>query len=164
MRAGIPALIKKGRIKDMFGVSWWVIWLVIAVIMFIIEAVTTGLATLWFGIGAVVAMIMDLCGASVPAQVIVMAVVSIVCFVLCMIWVRPKLESLRKKNIQRTNADRLIGREGTVIVPLNGIEGKGQVKIDGQVWSAKADSDIAEGIKVTVKAIEGVKLVVEIAS
>ena len=163
MRAGIPALIKKGRIKDMFGVSWWVIWLVIAVIMFIIEAVTTGLATLWFGIGAVVAMIMDLCGASVPAQVIVMAVVSIVCFVLCMIWVRPKLESLRKKNIQRTNADRLIGREGTVIVPLNGIEGKGQVKIDGQVWSAKADSDIAEGIKVTVKAIEGVKLVVEIA-
>ncbi len=164
MRAGIPALIKKGRIKDMFGVSWWVIWLVIAVIMFIIEAVTTGLATLWFGIGALVAMIMDLCGASVPAQVIVMAVVSIVCFVLCMIWVRPKLESLRKKNIQRTNADRLIGREGTVIVPLNGIEGKGQVKIDGQVWSAKADSDIAEGIKVTVKAIEGVKLVVEIAS
>ena len=148
----------------MFGVSWWVIWLVIAVIMFIIEAVTTGLATLWFGIGAIVAMIMDLCGAPVPAQVIVMAVVSIVCFVLCMIWVRPKLESLRKKNIQRTNADRLIGREGTVIVPLNGIEGKGQVKIDGQVWSAKADSDIAEGIKVTVKAIEGVKLVVEIAS
>ena len=148
----------------MLGVSWWVIWLVIAVIMFIIEAVTTGLATLWFGIGALVAMIMDLCGASVPAQVIVMAVVSIVCFVLCMIWVRPKLESLRKKNIQRTNADRLIGREGTVIVPLNGIEGKGQVKIDGQVWSAKADSDIAEGIKVTVKAIEGVKLVVEIAS
>ena len=145
-------------------VSMWVIWLAIAVVMFIIEAVTTGLATLWFGIGALVAMIMDLCGASVPAQVIVMAIVSIVCFVLCMIWVRPKLESLRKKNIQRTNADRLIGREGTVIVPLNGIEGKGQVKIDGQVWSAKADSDIAEGIKVTVKAIEGVKLVVEIAS
>jgi membrane protein implicated in regulation of membrane protease activity len=79
-----------------------------------------------------------------------------------MIWIRPKLESLRKKNVQRTNADRLIGREGVVIVPLNGAEGKGQVKIDGQVWSAKADTDIAEGIKVTVKAIEGVKLVVEI--
>ena len=108
-------------------------------------------------------MIMDLCGASIPAQVIVMAIVSIVCFVLCMIWVRPKLESLRKKNIQRTNADRLIGREGIVIVPLNITEGKGQVKVDGQVWSAKAEADIAEGIRVTVKAIEGVKLVVEVA-
>ena len=144
-------------------VSMWVIWLAIAVVMFIIEAVTTGLATLWFGIGALVAMIMDLCGASVPAQVIVMAIVSIVCFVLCMIWVRPKLESLRKMNIQHTNADRLIGKEGVVIVPLNNTEGKGQVKVDGQIWSAKAEADIAEGIRVTVKAIEGVKLVVEVA-
>ena len=145
-------------------ISWWVIWLVIAIIMFVIEVVTTGLATLWFALGAIVAMVMDLCGAPLPAQIIVMAVVSVVSFVLCMIWIRPKLESLRKKNIQHTNADRLIGREGVVIVPLNGMEGKGQVKIDGQVWSAKADTDIAEGIRVTVKSIEGVKLVVEAAS
>ncbi len=145
-------------------ISWWVVWLVVAVIMFIIEAVTTGLATLWFAIGAVVAMIMDLCGAPLPAQIIVMAAVSIVCFALCMIWIRPKLESLRKKNIQRTNADRLIGREGIVIVPLDKTEGKGQVKIDGQIWSAKADTDIAEGVRVNVKSIEGVKLVVEVAS
>ena len=145
-------------------IHWWVIWLVIAIIMLVIEVVTTGLATLWFALGAIVAMVMDLCGASVASQIIVMAAVSVVCFVLCMIWVRPKLESLRKKNIQRTNADRLIGKEGVVIVPLNAAESKGQVKVDGQVWSAKADADIAEGIRVTVKAIEGVKLVVEIAS
>ena len=145
-------------------ISWWVIWLVIAIIILIIEAVTTGLATLWFAVGAIVAMIMDLCGAPLAAQIIVMAVVSIVSFALCMIWVRPKLETLRKKNVQRTNADRLIGREGVVIVPLNGTEGKGQVKVDGQIWSAKADTDIAEGIKVVVRSIEGVKLVVEIAS
>lgn len=144
-------------------ISWWVFWLVVAVIMLVIEIVTTGLATLWFALGAIVAMVMDLCGAPLSSQVIVMAVVSVVCFILCMIWVRPKLESLRKKNVQRTNADRLIGREGVVIVPLNGAEGKGQVKVDGQVWSAKADSDIEEGIKVTIKAIEGVKLVVEAA-
>ena len=92
-----------------------------------------------------------------------MAAVSIVSFALCMIWIRPKLESLRKKNIQRTNADRLIGREGTVIVPLDRTEGKGQVKVDGQIWSAKAEVNIAEGVKVIVRSIEGVKLVVEVA-
>ena len=146
------------------NISWWIIWLVIAVVMFVIEAVTTGLATLWFGIGAVVAMIMDLCGASVASQIIVMAVISAVCFAVCMIWIRPKLESLRKKNIQHTNADRLIGREGVVIVPLDATEGKGQVKVDGQIWSAKADTNIAEGVKVTVRSIEGVKLVVEITA
>ena len=142
--------------------SWWVFWLVIAIIMLIVEVVTTGLATLWFALGAIVAMVMDLCGAPFTSQIVVMAIISVASFVLCMIWIRPKLESLRKKNVQRTNADRLIGREGVVIVPLNGAEGKGQVKIDGQIWSAKADTDIAEGIKVTVKSIEGVKLVVEI--
>lgn len=143
-------------------ISWWVIWLVIAIIMLIVEVVTTGLTTLWFALGAIVAMVMDLCGAPLTSQIVVMAIISVASFVLCMIWIRPKLESLRKKNVQRTNADRLIGREGVVIVPLNGAEGKGQVKIDGQIWSAKADTDIAEGIKVTVKSIEGVKLVVEI--
>ena len=142
-------------------ISWWVLWLVIAIIILIIEIATTGLATLWFAVGAVVAMIMDLCGAPLAAQIIVMALVSIVCFILCMIWVKPKLETLRKKNVQRTNADRLIGREGIVIVPLNAAEGKGQVKVDGQVWSAKAGEDFKEGTKITVKSIEGVKLVIE---
>ena len=145
-------------------ISWWVIWLVIAIIMLIIEIVTTGLATLWFAVGAIVAMTMDLCGASVTEQIIVMALVSIVCFILCMIWVKPKLETLRKKNVQRTNADRLIGREGIVIVPLDAAEGKGQVKVDGQVWSAKAEEDFKEGTKITVKSIEGVKLVIERAN
>jgi len=77
-----------------------------------------------------------------------------------MIWVRPKLESLRKKNVQKTNADRLIGREGIVIVPLNALEGKGQVKVDGQIWSAKAGEDLTAGTKIKVLSIEGVKLVI----
>lgn len=145
------------------NISLWVIWLIIAVFMLIIELATTNLVTIWFTVGALVAMVMDICGASTASQIITMAVISLVCFVLCMLLIRPKLESLRKKNMQRTNADRLIGREGTVIVPLNAMEGKGQVKVDGQIWSAKADSDIAEGIKVLIKSIEGVKLVVEIA-
>ncbi len=141
--------------------SWWIIWLIIMVVMLIIEAATTALATVWFAAGALVAMIMDLCGAPHNLQIIVMAAVSVVTFVICMIWIRPKLESLRRANIQRTNADRLIGKEGVVIVPIDPMEGKGQVKVDGQVWSAKSESAIAEGKKVTVRAIEGVKLVVD---
>ena len=141
--------------------SWWIIWLIVFVVMLIIEAATTALATVWFAAGALVAMIMDLCGAPHNLQIIVMAAVSVVTFVICMIWIRPKLESLRRANIQRTNADRLIGMEGVVIVPVNPVEGKGQVKVEGQIWSAKSESAIDEGIKVRIKAIEGVKLIVD---
>jgi len=49
-------------------ISWWVVWLVIAVIMLVIEIVTTGLVTLWFAVGAIVAMIMDLCGAPLVSR------------------------------------------------------------------------------------------------
>ncbi|MBO4681174.1 MAG: NfeD family protein [Clostridiales bacterium] len=141
--------------------SWWIIWLIVFVVMLIIEAATTALATVWFAAGALVAMIMDLCGAPHNLQIIVMAAVSVVTFVICMIWIRPKLESLRRANIQRTNADRLIGMEGVVIVPVNPVEGKGQVKVEGQVWSAKSEEAIKEGTKVKIRAIEGVKLIVD---
>ncbi|MBO4449483.1 MAG: NfeD family protein, partial [Clostridiales bacterium] len=134
--------------------SWWIIWLIVFVVMLIIEAATTALATVWFAAGALVAMIMDLCGAPHNLQIIVMAAVSVVTFVICMIWIRPKLESLRRANVQRTNADRLIGMEGVVIVPVNPVEGKGQVKVEGQVWSAKSESAIDEGTTVKIRAIE----------
>ena len=141
--------------------SWWIIWLGVFIVMLIIEAATTALATVWFAAGALVAMIMDLCGARHNLQIIVMAAVSVVTFVICMIWIRPKLESLRRANVQRTNADRLIGMEGVVIVPVNPVEGKGQVKVEGQVWSAKSEGAIDEGTTVKIRAIEGVKLIVD---
>ena len=141
--------------------SWWIIWLIVFVVMLIIEAATTALATVWFAVGALVAMLMDLCGAPHNLQIIVMAAVSLVTFAICMIWIRPKLESLRRANVQRTNADRLIGMEGVVIVPVNPVEGKGQVKVEGQVWSAKSEGAIDEGTTVKIRAIEGVKLIVD---
>ena len=141
--------------------SCWIIWLIVFIVMLIIEAATTALATVWFAAGALVAMIMDLCGAPINLQIIVMAAVSVVTFAICMIWIRPKLESLRRANVQRTNADRLIGMEGVVIVPVNPVEGKGQVKVEGQVWSAKSEGAIEEGTTVKIRAIEGVKLIVD---
>ena len=139
----------------------WVLWLILTVVFAVIEAATLGLTTVWCAIGSAVAAVMAMFGAPVPAQLITMIAVSVVCFIICMIWIKPKLESLRRKNVQKTNADRLIGREGVVIVPFDSVNGKGQVKVDGQIWSANAEEDFNEGTKITVKAIEGVKLVVE---
>lgn len=141
--------------------SWWIIWLAVFIVMLVIEGATTALATVWFALGALVAMIMDLCGAPLNLQIIVMAVVSVVTFVVCMIWIRPKLDSLRRANVQRTNADRVIGMEGVVTVPIDPVQGKGQVKVEGQTWSAKSESAIEEGKTVKIRAIEGVKLVVD---
>ena len=142
------------------NIPMWVVWLILVIIFAAIEAATLGLATVWFAIGAGVAMVMDLCGAPVVAQVITMIVVSIISFIVCFIWIRPKIDR-KGKVVEPTNADRVIGQEGIVIKAINPIDGKGQIKVMGQVWSAKAESPIEENSKVKVLSMEGVKLVVE---
>ncbi|MCR5059795.1 MAG: NfeD family protein [Saccharofermentans sp.] len=142
------------------NIPMWVVWLILVIVFAVIEAATLGLATVWFAIGSGVAMVMDLCGAPLAAQIITMIVVSIISFIICFIWIRPKIDK-KGKVAEPTNADRVIGKEGIVIKEINPVDGKGQIKVMGQVWSAKADSSIAENKKVKVLSMEGVKLVVE---
>lgn len=37
----------------------------------------------------------------------------------------------------------------------------GQVKVNGEVWSAKAENDIQKGTEVEILRIDGVKLIVK---
>ena len=75
-------------------------------------------------------------------------------------WLSKRLKN--KTNTVGTNADRLIGKTGVVISEIKSNLDVGQVKVMGQKWSAKSDyAPIAENTKVTVLAIEGVKLIVK---
>ena len=145
----------------MFGIPMWVIWLILLVISLVIEAATMGLTTVWCAVGCLVAMIMDLCHADVVPQIIVMVIVTVISFIICIIWIKPVVDARRMGKIQPTNADRVIGHEGVVIVKIDPVAGKGQVKVDGQIWSAKCDVSVEEGAKVKVLALEGVMAVVE---
>jgi len=135
----------------------WMIWGIVLVVSLVIEAATLGLTTVWCAAGALVALVMSLMGCSVQSQIIVMLAVTVVCFVICIIWIKPKYDAKRKENIQPTNADRLIGKEGVVIKAIDPVEGVGQIKVMGQIWSAKSDRRIEEGAKIRVESLEGVK-------
>ena len=61
-----------------------------------------------------------------------------------------------------TNADALIGMQAVVIEPIDNLHAKGQVRVRGQVWTARsADGDVTfeEGQTVNIVKIEGVKLI-----
>ena len=134
---------------------------ILMAVFLVIEALTLGLTTVWCAAGCLVAAIMDLCGASHTAQLVAMVVVSIICFIICIIWIKPQLDKKNAERREPTNADRLIGKEAVVIKTIDPIDGKGQVKAMGQIWSASADRNIPEGASVVVKSIQGVKLFVE---
>lgn len=136
-----------------------IIWLCVAVVMAIIEAVTVQMVSVWFAIGAVAGCITSLITPSVPIQLIVFAVVSAIALIIT----RPLVKHIKVKKAEATNADKYIGQEAVVIEAIDNAAAKGMVKVGASKWTARAadDQPIPEGTHVTITAIEGVKLIVK---
>lgn len=134
------------------------VWLAIAFVMAVIEALTLGLTTIWFAGGALAAVIAALIGLSVPVQVVIFVVVSLLLLVLTRPW------ALRhfKRSLENTNIDAVVGKEALV---TSGIQpfGAGEVRLNGLTWVALAKDNkltVPEGTVVLVEGVEGVKLIV----
>ena len=136
-----------------------IVWLVLMVLLFIIEAATAGLTVIWFALGALAALIAALFGAQIWLQVLWFLVVSI-----ATLWfTRPlALKYLNGRSVA-TNADRVVGMEGVVCEDIDNLAGTGAVRLEGKEWTARSEPDerIPLGATVRVKRIEGVKLIVE---
>ena len=138
----------------------WVFWLIAAGIFFIIEMATIGFLVFWLGIGAILAMLTSFITDSILIQSLVFVITS----TLLLIFTRPLVDKFIKvpKEI-KTNAYSIIGKKGIVISKINNIEGVGQIKIGGEVWSAKSfeNEDIPENTEIEIVEIDGVKAVVK---
>ena len=71
-----------------------------------------------------------------------------------------KLVDVKKTN---TNAFSIIGKKALVIKEINPIHSTGQIKINGEVWSAESENSeiIQEGLEVEILQIKGVKAIVK---
>ena len=141
----------------------WQFWLIAAGIFFIIEMATVGFLVFWFGVGALITMLVSF---FVPNPYI-QAVVFLVTSTLLIFLTKPFVNKFINKDKKvATNAYSIIGRTGIVIKEINPIEGIGQIKVAGEVWSAKTNlnENIPENTKVEVIQIDGVKAVVKISS
>lgn len=144
----------------MFEIPMPLVWLIIAVILGVIEAVTVSLISVWFAIGALAAIIPAYFGVSLWGQILVFLAVSAIAFT----FTKRFFKDIVKVKKQPTNSDSLIGTDGIVTAEINNLEGTGKVYISGLTWSARAENGeiIPEGAVVTAKKIEGVTLIVEI--
>lgn len=137
--------------------NYW--WLVLAVIFFLGEAATVGFFVFWFGVGALVALLSSLVIESVAIQSAIFLIVSIV----LLFFTRPLVNKFLMKTADvKTNAYSVEGKKGRVNIEINPIEGTGQVKVSGELWSAKSsdESIIPVDTDIIVEKIDGVKLIV----
>lgn len=136
----------------------WYLWLIAAGVFFIIEIATVGFLIFWLGIGALLAMIVSFFTDSLLIQTAVFVISSSVLIPLTKPIVNKYFDD--GKTIA-TNAYGLIGKIGVVTTAINTLDATGQVKVNGEIWSAKADEDIKQGTKVEILKIDGVKLIVK---
>lgn len=142
-----------------FGsISATAFWVIAMLVFLIVEAVTVGLASIWFALGSLAAMLCAMLNAQVWLQVVVFLVVSAA----ALYFTRPIVKKYINGKKQPTNADMSIGKECRVTETINNIEGTGAVYVDGKTWTARSENEevIAEGELVYALRIEGVKLIV----
>ena len=136
-----------------------VIWIIIIVAAIIIEAVTYNLTTIWFALGGIIAWLIALTGVNFRLQIVAFLMISL----LLLFFTRPFAVKVLKIGKVKTNADRLIGKSALVLEEIDNDINKGQIKVDGQIWSAKAREQIKikKNSKVIIKEITGVKVIVD---
>ena len=136
----------------------WPFWLIIAGLCFVIEIYTVGFFIFWFGIGALLALLISFITNNLFIQVVVFLVTSSLLVVLT----KPLMKKfLKNEKSIPTNYFSLIGKTGIVIEKIDTSNSTGQVKVKGELWSAISDSDIEKDSKVKVLSVDGVKLKVE---
>ena len=134
----------------------WITWLIVILILSFIEIITINLVTIWFVASAALALLVSLFIDSFYIQFTVFGV----CGLLIMIFTRPLLTKLLKKDKEATNLDRVIGMTGVVTEEISK-NNVGEVKVDGKRWSAISSSKINVGDEVIITGIDGVKLKVK---
>jgi membrane protein implicated in regulation of membrane protease activity len=133
----------------------WVLWLIAAVMLAIGEMATMGFFLAPFAAGALVAMVTSAAGAGTAINLIVFLVVSVIALAA----LRPIARSHRRQPaLSRTGTAALVGQHAMVLERIANDEGVGCVRLDGEVWTARAydeDEVIEQGKRVQVMEIRG---------
>lgn len=137
----------------------WQIWLIIAGACLILEIMSAGFLIFWFMLGALITMLCSF----VISNIIVQVAIFLISSTVLLFATKPFVEKFLKSTTNyQTSSSSIKGTVGKVISDINPDEAKGQIKINGEVWSAKSSngSFIPTGTEVTVEKIEGVKAIV----
>jgi membrane protein implicated in regulation of membrane protease activity len=133
----------------------WLLWLILAVVFAVGEIATLGFFLAPFAGGAAVAAVVSAVGVPFVGSLAVFLVVAVILLAA----LRPLARSHRRMPPSlRTGTAALVGKSATVVERIANQEGVGCVKIDGDVWTARAymeEETYEPGTRVQVVEIRG---------
>ena len=138
----------------------WQFWLIASGIFFIAEIITTGFLVFWLGISGLITM----CVSFFTDNLIIQTTVFVIFSAILILATKPFVKKFVNKEdvTEKTNAFSIIGKKAIVIKSIDSINGIGQIKVDGEVWSAEGinGSNIETGTEVEITKIDGVRAIV----
>lgn len=135
----------------------WVIWLILAGILIVIEMLTLTFYLLWLGIGALVAAIIDLFW---PGAFVLELVVGCVVVLVLTIFTGPITRRFHSSKGYKDVVDELVGKQGTVLEEI-AADTPGIVKVGNETWSAVSNVRLQKGEAVIVLSRGSAVLLVE---
>lgn len=136
----------------------WYVWLILAGVFVIGEVLTSGFLIFWLGLGSLIAMAVSF----ITDNIIIQTTVFLISSVILILATKPLVKKFANTETVKTNVSSIIGKKGLVTKDINSINSTGQVKVDGELWSAIGENDmeISKGTEVEVVEIKGVKVIV----
>lgn len=129
---------------------------VVAIIIEVMVGVATGFDLLLIGLIFILSGGLGILTGSFQYALIGVAVLSILYVFVGRRLIKSKLSVATTK----TNTEQLVGSTGIVTKKILA-DKPGQIKVDGEIWRARAKETISEGVEVLIESVSGVTLAVK---
>jgi membrane protein implicated in regulation of membrane protease activity len=134
----------------------WQLWMVAALVCGALEIKLSGFVMLWFSLGALASSLAASLGLGINVQLFLFTAVSAGLFAASRTIFKNVF--MRTASHLKTGIEAMLGQEAVVVETLGEPHG-GTVRINGELWTARSLSGlVAEGERVTVEQVEGLKL------
>lgn len=138
--------------------NWWAVWLIVATLLALAEALTLDFTLLMLAAGALAGA-----GAAVlfPGLILVQVIIAVGVAFAMLFLLRPTLlDKVRSAPGYRSSLQRMVGSTGRAVTAIT--SGSGEVKVNGEVWQARSfdDVDIEAGAPVEIFEVDGTTVVV----
>jgi len=134
----------------------WQLWIAAALVFGGLEIKLSGFVTLWFAVGALVSALAAGLGLGINFQLVLFTGVSVALFSASRTIF--KRAFMRSASNLKVGVEAMVGQEAVVTEALSDPHG-GTVRINGELWTARSlAGPMAEGERVTVEQVEGLKL------
>ena len=138
--------------------AWW-LWLLVGLALLALEMLTPGgIVALFFGVAAIVIGVLARLGLAGPPWM-QLALFSVLSIISLLVFRKPILDWLRRREIQRPAVDSLVGETAIVLesIPARGV---GKAELRGSSWSARGvdDAAVPAGARCRVHRVDGLML------